>query len=1080
MAEVSENCSDIPHLSTREIEALYSSSLYSIIHRLGVKGEKATPPKQQLFLYLQSVLDISKDNHESHLEAVEQTEPPLSVLTVTVLGAKDLVPKDSNGLSDPFCMMGCIPSDSRRTGVSAASCVSKDLRALLLEKHLAPELVKVTSIKKKTLNPIWNESYEFEIENTDSNVFQLEVWDQDEATTMADTIKAAGKVPDLKGFGRLFKEVAKTSRKGSTSLNDFEGVAVIPLNSIPCNGMEDWFPLQGKTPKKYYGEVKLRFHWTHRNFEHAMHILSADQALQTLWYKCVHYEASSRKKQNPKDDWNGQLSPLGKSLLLQYAVQHAVPVEEQAVSQWIAYSQSCCLPVLQYTTIHSLLQQLSCSSKPVIKEKDKPIVRGGLYRFISISVSRLEKQRSLFPGNDVDAMVRLSVMLKCLNESFILDKGLQLKLYQAGIKPSIVAAIKADCCARYLTMKSDAEKMVDGNDPSRAVTCLARLTEAMREHVRKDLGPMAHVYKQVVSLDFIDILHRQFGELVMQDVRSALQDASKANLSLDESLDASSSLFQLYQALKTFDAIYICEDSSADPTPTAKFYLVFKKTVERWFHLTKQESMERIKKAVELDQMNTMDSMVKHSTSAVDVMNCISLFSAFWNKLGWPDPSGEYVFATCVTDYICDCALEYGRLIHQKLTVNGFYDTEGRFDVTDQLCIAINNLEEVRQGIANLYEALHLDGVVARLEKEHGQQSRMTCERTLATMLDSADEDIRNRIGKIVCHACKLMKRDIHKCIEDIVLAPTDVSGEKVVVPILEYMDSNLITLHSFVVENNFKRILGELWLVVLEEIQIIVNSRSMNLHEHSDCVRRVLASLKILQDFFHADGKGLEADEMQGEEYSQLRMQLENFLVPTPELIQNLYQAKLLEQEEMEDEPLGRISVQCAFNKKTQKLQVQVMNATNLKPLDSNGQSDPFVKVQLKPLHLFPDLPTLKTKVQKKTLHPIFDELFEFDVTPEQCLLPGACIQFRIMDQDFLKSEVEGEVFVSLNEVKGLTEKLKGTLNDLPTLSPPLMSAKDQDKTSQILETLKCRQNDKEAQDFWKGWTKRHKQKDR
>lgn len=80
-------------------------------------------------------------------------------------------------------------------------------------------------------------------------------------------------------------------------------------------------------------------------------------------------------------------------------------------------------------------------------------------------------------------------------------------------------------------MKSDAEKMVDDNDPSKAVTCLARLTEAMREHVRKDLGPTAHVYKQVVSLDFIDILHRQFGDLVSKP--TWLQEVKKFYFNLE-------------------------------------------------------------------------------------------------------------------------------------------------------------------------------------------------------------------------------------------------------------------------------------------------------------------------------------------------------------------------------------------------------------------------------------------------------------------------------------------------------------------------------------------------------------------
>ncbi|PIK44409.1 hypothetical protein BSL78_18733 [Apostichopus japonicus] len=724
MAEVQEKCSDIPHLSTRETEALYSSTLFSILHRLGVKGEKATPPKQQLFLYLQSVMDISKENHQNHLDAAKQMEPPISVLTVTVIGAKGLVPKDSNGKSDPFCMIGCIPADSRRTGIAAANCIPKDVRPLLLEKHLSAELVQVTSVQKKTLEPLWNESFQFEIENTDDHVLQVEVWDHDEETSILETVKNVGNVPNLKSMGRFFKEVAKTSRRSSTSTNDFEGVIVIPLKEIPSNGKEDWFPLHSKTSKKYYGEVKLRLRWRHKSFQHALHIVTAEQVLQILWYKSIHYEVSSRRKQHGKDTWDGQVSALSKSLLMQYAAQHEISLEQEAVSQWIAYSQPCCLPSLEYKTFLSILKKLSCSSNPVIYDSDKPIVRGCLHRFITMSISRLQKQRTVFPCNDVDALTKLSVLLNCLNETYILDKGLQLQLYQAGLKPSIIAAIKADCCDSYALMKSEMEKEIPTDETCRDVTLLARLMENMKNYVERDLKLVTHVYKKVVSLDYQDIVHRQIGDLAMQDVRQALDVAIKSTLSPEESLDASSSMFQLYQSLTAFNTAYVCQETQEEPTPTAKFYLVFKKTVQRWFDVTRQESLQRITKAVELDKMNTMDSIVKHSTSAVDATGCIKVFSDFWNKLNWPDPAGAYVFATCVTDYICNCGLEYGHLIHAKLTANGFYDTVGRFDVSDQLCIAINNLEEVRQYLASLYETLRLDKVVAALEKEHGQRVR--------------------------------------------------------------------------------------------------------------------------------------------------------------------------------------------------------------------------------------------------------------------------------------------------------------------------------------------------------------------
>lgn len=47
----------------------------------------------------------------------------------------------------------------------------------------------------------------------------------------------------------------------------------------------------------------------------------------------------------------------------------------------------------------------------------------------------------------------------------------------------------------------------------------------------------------------------------MHDVRQALEVAAKATLTLDESLDASSSMFQLYQALRAFNQAYSSDNT---------------------------------------------------------------------------------------------------------------------------------------------------------------------------------------------------------------------------------------------------------------------------------------------------------------------------------------------------------------------------------------------------------------------------------------------------------------------------------------------------------------------------------------
>lgn len=57
-------------------------------------------------------------------------------------------------------------------------------------------------------------------------------------------------------------------------------------------------------------------------------------------------------------------------------------------------------------------------------------------------------------------------------------------------------------------------------------------------------------------------------------------------------------------------------------------------------------------------------------------------------------------------------------------------------------------------------------------------------------------------------------------------------------------------------------------------------------------------------------------------------------------------------------------------------KLRVDILDASELPAADRNGYSDPYCKFELNGKDVF------KTKVQKKTLHPAWNEFFEVDVT--------------------------------------------------------------------------------------------------
>lgn len=118
--------------------------------------------------------------------------------------------------------------------------------------------------------------------------------------------------------------------------------------------------------------------------------------------------------------------------------------------------------------------------------------------------------------------------------------------------------------------------------------------------------------------------------------------------------------------------------------------------------------------------------------------------------------------------------------------------------------------------------------------------------------------------------------------------------------------------------------------------------------------------------------------------------------------------------------EKYGAVTLIASYRRSEQKLHVEVLNAVNLIPLDSNGErccrrllsscreiqlnlncimcvctqnihiirmmsitgsSDPFVQLSLEPKHTFPEVESRSTKIKNCDLNPLFEESFELCV---------------------------------------------------------------------------------------------------
>lgn len=117
-----------------------------------------------------------------------------------------------------------------------------------------------------------------------------------------------------------------------------------------------------------------------------------------------------------------------------------------------------------------------------------------------------------------------------------------------------------------------------------------------------------------------------------------------------------------------------------------------------------------------------------------------------------------------------------------------------------------------------------------------------------------------------------------------------------------------------------------------------------------------------------------------------------------------------LAEPAKFEEENLGEICLSLRYVPTAAKLTVVILEAKNLKSMDTIGTSDPYVKVQLALDKR--KWRKRKTSTKKKTLNPYYNESFTFDVTFEQ--IQRVNLVISLWDHDAIsRNDAMGKIFL-------------------------------------------------------------------
>ncbi|XP_029160484.1 BAI1-associated protein 3 isoform X4 [Nylanderia fulva] len=1106
-------------LSKKEIEQLYIEVLYTIANTVGASTGQYAHYKEDLYRYAQEAFGVPPDQHRRYLNIASEEKPPIVVLSVVVIEADGLEAKDVNGFSDPYCMLGIQPSNagaplSPQTNLSAHSphtppaSPRQTTRALSdggdnenshhekLRKHhsfrlsfkrkehnsrrehreslsgaLPAKFIRATSVKPHTLSPRWNEKFRFDIDDINTDILHLDIWDHDDESSVFDAVIKLNEVRGVKGLGRFFKQIAQSARTGSQ--DDFLGCVNIPLVDIPSTGVDQWYKLEARTQRSnIQGRIRLKLWLSTRedrgtSEEDNWGELRQQERLYTVF---LNHEM---KKQG--EDFTGELPQTALTILHQHAVQGDVTELQQALIRWVASSRQ---HAVDPRTLHRLLQELDSRWHTETLSRDaEQCLADSFNDFLEISLKKVRQHRVLYPPLHRPTISKLDYLLRCLGLLSTMKAFRTCCPFNKEIRGEIITALRKGTLewyedTRQQTMCHDQEP---DQDIDRVLQDFTNLVTTLLVDLEQGLLYYNSLFESTNGVPYFSAVYKQLEKLMHNELGARVTTAClqlhgqnrDEEYVLPPGAEIGTPIFELYLALQDFVNMKDNLPQSDHKTlAICKYYEWFRPAVDKWLDLAKLKAVQRVRRAAELDRVCTGEYFVKHCTSAIDATACFYQIKEFWKKLAWPDLPGSYNFVLKVVDAICSSAAYYAEITHQKLADSGYYEEHTPYKTTDEMCVAINGLEYVRRWLINLGEELRVEQILTALENQAGESIRIQWRNALITPLEQTPDQMLLFINQIVSRIGAKMRPPLKKAMFHLAWSPDSLPTTEAITPLVEYLDVHLVALNSALLAANFNRILQDIWEVVLSELSSQMDGNAED--KPIMFYERLHEALDLLVKFFNADDKGLPLEALRRQSFMNAEERLQYHKMDTTFLIDRFYYQRLQDQYNTVSYEYGVLTVRAYLNHDS--LCVEVISARDVIPLDPNGFSDPFVIIELLPRRMFEHCAEQQTNIKKRTLHPMFDECFEFSVHVEQCRDPNAMILFTVMDHDVLTAnDFAGEAFLGLGTIPGVADTNTNIDNfhGLKHQELPLMHQKN--RNHPILQILETRVGDKIALDFVK-----------